>query len=255
MLNLTIDAIRSCFHFHLSWFIRQSVHLYLYTEPHIGHLYSLVTADIFARFRRLLEPNRVVHFLAGTDEHGSKIQKAANDKGIEPRMFCDAISQNFRVCSWFHVIALISLIIFFSVGVGPGKQSKHFTHSVHENNRKRTSRRCETRLGACRHASSSFHTKHLCRSGSLTPEVSSTRAGTQGGTLSQTNASTQTPKSLVSKTRTLTHPLSSPPRRGRLSNGSKRRTTCSGCPHFANHCWRITKPTKRLSFLLYITLI
>ncbi|KAG2046603.1 hypothetical protein BDR06DRAFT_898939 [Suillus hirtellus] len=64
--------------------------------PHIGHLYSLVTADIFARFTRISEPDRLVHFLTGTDEHGLKIQKAAKDRGIEPTVLCDALSEQFR---------------------------------------------------------------------------------------------------------------------------------------------------------------
>ncbi|OAX41409.1 hypothetical protein K503DRAFT_767691 [Rhizopogon vinicolor AM-OR11-026] len=64
--------------------------------PHIGHLYSLVIADIFARFTRISEPNRPVHFLTGTDEHGLKIQKAAKDRGIEPSLLCDALSEQFR---------------------------------------------------------------------------------------------------------------------------------------------------------------
>ncbi|KAG6861487.1 hypothetical protein C0995_015914 [Termitomyces sp. Mi166 len=65
-------------------------------DPHIGHLYSLVIADVFARYRRILEPNRPVKFLAGTDEHGLKIQKAAQAKGMPPAEFCDMLSSRFR---------------------------------------------------------------------------------------------------------------------------------------------------------------
>ncbi|TFK63472.1 hypothetical protein BDN72DRAFT_902385 [Pluteus cervinus] len=64
--------------------------------PHIGHLYSLVIADIFARYQRLLNPGTPVQFLAGTDEHGLKIQKAAQLKGIPPLNFCDQLSEQFR---------------------------------------------------------------------------------------------------------------------------------------------------------------
>ena len=68
-------------------------------EPHIGHLYSLVIGDVFARYRRLL--GRDVKFLAGTDEHGLKIQKAARSwsgrEGAE-KDFCDTLSERFRVC-------------------------------------------------------------------------------------------------------------------------------------------------------------
>ncbi|KZP19418.1 hypothetical protein FIBSPDRAFT_1045598 [Athelia psychrophila] len=64
--------------------------------PHIGHLHTLVSADILARFRRLTHPHQPVHFLTGTDEHGLKIQKAAREKGMEELAFCDSISERFR---------------------------------------------------------------------------------------------------------------------------------------------------------------
>ena len=44
-------------------------------KPHMGHAYSSIVADIFARFKRLQNYN--VLFLTGTDEHGQKIQKEA----------------------------------------------------------------------------------------------------------------------------------------------------------------------------------
>jgi methionyl-tRNA synthetase len=44
-------------------------------DPHIGHAYSSIIADIFARFNKLNGLN--VHFLTGTDEHGLKIQREA----------------------------------------------------------------------------------------------------------------------------------------------------------------------------------
>jgi methionyl-tRNA synthetase len=68
-----------------------------FIEPHIGHLYSLVTADIFARFRRLTEPHRPVYFVTGTDEHGLKIQQAAKARGLHPSIFCRKQSLHFRV--------------------------------------------------------------------------------------------------------------------------------------------------------------
>ena len=63
-------------------------------KPHMGHAYSSIIADFFARFKRIDGFN--VHFLTGTDEHGLKIQRAAENKGIEPLKFCDQISQTFR---------------------------------------------------------------------------------------------------------------------------------------------------------------
>ncbi|VDC06148.1 unnamed protein product [Peniophora sp. CBMAI 1063] len=64
--------------------------------PHIGHLYTLVTADIIARHARLTKPDRPVYFLTGTDEHGLKIQNAARQRGLEPRALCDQLSATFR---------------------------------------------------------------------------------------------------------------------------------------------------------------
>ncbi|KAI0254874.1 tRNA synthetases class I (M)-domain-containing protein [Lactifluus subvellereus] len=65
--------------------------------PHIGHLYTLVTADIFARHAKLARPDQTVSFLTGTDEHGLKIQRAAGAQNLEPLEFCDRISDRFRV--------------------------------------------------------------------------------------------------------------------------------------------------------------
>ena len=63
-------------------------------KPHMGHAYSSIIADFFARFKRI--DGFDVHFLTGTDEHGLKIQRAAEKKMIEPLIFCDEISQTFR---------------------------------------------------------------------------------------------------------------------------------------------------------------
>ena len=63
-------------------------------KPHMGHAYSSIIADFFARFKRVDGFN--VNFLTGTDEHGLKIQRAAEKKKIEPLKFCDEISQTFR---------------------------------------------------------------------------------------------------------------------------------------------------------------
>ncbi len=63
-------------------------------KPHMGHAYSSIIADFFARFKRI--DGFEVNFLTGTDEHGLKIQRAAEKKGIETLKFCDEISQTFR---------------------------------------------------------------------------------------------------------------------------------------------------------------
>lgn len=62
-------------------------------EPHMGHAYSSILADVFARFKR--NDNYKVHFLTGTDEHGLKIQKAAEKKDLDPLTYCNKISKTF----------------------------------------------------------------------------------------------------------------------------------------------------------------
>ncbi len=62
-------------------------------EPHMGHAYSSILADVFARFKRI--DNHNVHFLTGTDEHGLKIQKAAEKVNLDPLKYCDELSHVF----------------------------------------------------------------------------------------------------------------------------------------------------------------
>jgi methionyl-tRNA synthetase len=63
-------------------------------KPHMGHAYSSIIADFFARFKKI--DGFDVNFLTGTDEHGLKIQRAAENQGIDTLKFCDEISKTFR---------------------------------------------------------------------------------------------------------------------------------------------------------------
>lgn len=63
-------------------------------EPHIGHAYTSVVADVLARFQRLA--GRDVFFLSGTDEHGIKMLQTARAEGIEPIELADRNSHRFR---------------------------------------------------------------------------------------------------------------------------------------------------------------
>ena len=63
-------------------------------NPHMGHAYSSIIADVFARFKRI--DGFSVYFLTGTDEHGLKIQRAAEKKKMDPLLFCDEISKTFK---------------------------------------------------------------------------------------------------------------------------------------------------------------
>ncbi len=60
----------------------------------MGHAYSSIVADFFARFKKMDGFN--VHFLTGTDEHGLKIQRSAENSNMSPKNFCDKISKTFE---------------------------------------------------------------------------------------------------------------------------------------------------------------
>ena len=66
-------------------------------KPHMGHAYSSIVADFFARFKRI--EGYKVFFLTGTDEHGLKIQRAAENNKKKPLEFCDEISKTFKQLS------------------------------------------------------------------------------------------------------------------------------------------------------------
>ena len=63
-------------------------------KPHMGHAYSSIVADIFARFKRIDGFN--VFFLTGTDEHGLKMQREAEKNSKEIKLFCDELSTKFK---------------------------------------------------------------------------------------------------------------------------------------------------------------
>ena len=63
-------------------------------KPHMGHAYSSIVSDFFARLKKI--QGYEVFFLTGTDEHGQKIQRAALQKNKEPLKFCDEISKTFK---------------------------------------------------------------------------------------------------------------------------------------------------------------
>jgi len=62
--------------------------------PHIGFALELIQADVLARYRRFLDED--VFFLTGTDEHGAKVAKAAEESGKTPKEFTDKISEKVR---------------------------------------------------------------------------------------------------------------------------------------------------------------
>lgn len=67
---------------------------YVNAQPHLGHAYTTIVADTYARFRRLT--GDTVRFQTGTDEHGEKIVEAADKEGVSPKEYVDRISGMFR---------------------------------------------------------------------------------------------------------------------------------------------------------------
>jgi methionyl-tRNA synthetase len=67
---------------------------YVNDRPHIGHAYTTILADILARYHRLL--NVPTFFLTGADEHGQKVQQAADKAGISPQQHADATVVRFQ---------------------------------------------------------------------------------------------------------------------------------------------------------------
>ena len=63
---------------------------YINAEPHLGHAYTTMVADAIARSRRLMGDD--VFFLTGTDEHGQKVERAAQKAGIDTHAFADRIA-------------------------------------------------------------------------------------------------------------------------------------------------------------------
>jgi methionyl-tRNA synthetase len=67
---------------------------YVNDAPHIGHAYTTVIADAVARWHRLNGDD--TFFLTGTDEHGLKVQRAAEQNGVTPREWADRTVERFR---------------------------------------------------------------------------------------------------------------------------------------------------------------
>ncbi len=62
-------------------------------DPHLGHAYTTILADVLARFHR--QNGKDVFFLTGTDEHGQKIQDEAAKRGVTPMELCDDMASRF----------------------------------------------------------------------------------------------------------------------------------------------------------------
>lgn len=67
---------------------------YVNDKPHIGHAYTTILADVLARYHRIMGDD--VYFLTGTDEHGQKVQEAAEMRNVEPKIHVDEYVLRFQ---------------------------------------------------------------------------------------------------------------------------------------------------------------
>lgn len=67
---------------------------YVNDIPHIGHAYTTILADVITRFGKLLGAK--THFMTGTDEHGQKVQQAAQKRGVDPQAHVDEYNTRFK---------------------------------------------------------------------------------------------------------------------------------------------------------------
>jgi len=67
---------------------------YVNARPHLGHAYTTIAADVSCRFHTM--KNSESYFLTGTDEHGDKIEQAAQKETLSPRAYVDKISMLFK---------------------------------------------------------------------------------------------------------------------------------------------------------------
>lgn len=69
---------------------------YVNDKPHIGHAYTTIIADVFARYYRQKIGSDKVFFLTGTDEHGAKVAQAAKKNNLEPQQFVDQVAEKYQ---------------------------------------------------------------------------------------------------------------------------------------------------------------
>lgn len=76
-----------------SYYITTAIY-YANAPLHVGHAFEIIGADVMARYQRLC--GKEVFFLTGLDEHGEKIQRAADKRGVTPQALVDQLAEDFR---------------------------------------------------------------------------------------------------------------------------------------------------------------
>ena len=77
----------------MSYYISTPIY-YVNSEPHHGHAYTTIAADVLARHHR--QRGEDVFFLTGVDEHGTKIAQAAEERGLTPQQLADVMAPRYR---------------------------------------------------------------------------------------------------------------------------------------------------------------
>ena len=77
----------------MSFYITTPIY-YVNAQPHLGHAYTTIAADVLARHMR--QRGEEVFFLTGTDEHGEPVADAAREQGLEPRQLADRNAERFK---------------------------------------------------------------------------------------------------------------------------------------------------------------
>ena len=80
----------------MSYYVTTPIY-YVNGEPHLGHAYTTIAADVLARHMR--QRGEDVFFLTGTDEHGEPVALAAEKLGVTPRELADKNAERFRAVS------------------------------------------------------------------------------------------------------------------------------------------------------------
>ena len=89
---------------------------YVNDSPHMGGAYTTISADVAARWHRLLGDD--VMFLTGTDEHGLKLQRAAQEQEMSPQELVDFYSKNYEKNTY---------IFPCNIGFLSNSSAKHFS--------------------------------------------------------------------------------------------------------------------------------
>ena len=102
---------------------------YTNSHPHVGSAYTTIAADVLARWNKL--KGNDVFFLTGTDEHGQKIQEAAEKEGIPPKEFVDKIAEEFK--SSFKKLNLINNNFIRTTNPFHEKEVKKILQELYDN--------------------------------------------------------------------------------------------------------------------------